>query len=103
MTRERDITGFIKQNNIMNDCNKINPDSSTLYCKNIMHKTLRGSWFKKFHFNSLLAEKLFEGQSIFPQQDGIIVLQFMFYGELIIAELISKEDFNKNYGIDFHS
>lgn len=61
-----------------------------------MRRTYRESWFKKFSLNSILAERLFDGPSIYPQYDGCIVLQFEIFREtLIIAELIKKEDFEK--------
>ena len=65
---------------------QINAVSGTL------QKTLRKSFFKRFHMNSPLAEEIFGKQKM--NSKDIIVLQIMLCGEKeFLMEAIYKEDY----------
>lgn len=59
-------------------------------CSGGIYKTFKKSWFEKLRTNSFRAENLFDKDS------KIIILQMVIFGEgVVLAELIDKEDFEK--------
>lgn len=88
-------------------------------CSGGIYKTYKESWFKRFHLTSRLADELFNSCSIQKVRTGefyksewgyakyddpktenkeVIILQMIICGDMeVIAELITKEDFDKYF------
>lgn len=82
-------------------------------CSGGIYKTYKESWFKRFHLRSDLSDILFKKNKCFyseyvnkysEKEDDyynnkeVIVLQMVICGEMeVIAELITKEDFDKYF------
>lgn len=82
-------------------------------CSGGIYKTYRESWFKHFHLNSDLSDKLFRKENVYYNQEKdeyyteasqwkenkeVLILQMVICGDMeVIAELILKEDFEKYY------
>lgn len=99
---------YNKTKNVYNDTLKINACSGGIY------KTFRESWFKRFHLNSRLMEKLSNFSKVrynarsddyiiptdrdYENAKPIVVLQMVICGDMeVIAEIIYKEDFDKYF------
>lgn len=70
-------------------------------CSGGIYKTYPESWFKRFNLNSPLAEILFKSpheKYTYNKDDNedYIILQMVLCGDMeVIAELITKKDFDK--------
>ena len=65
-----------------------------------LQKTLRNSFFKRFHMNSTMADYVFDTQKLGQYSKEIVVLQIMLCGEKeFLMEAIYKEDYDKIFNI----
>lgn len=92
-------------------------------CSGGIYKTYKESWFKRFHLNSTLSDKLFRKEGCFYNKrtdeystnicslkdkyyddekniNQVIIIQMVICGDMeVIAEMIYKNDFDRYFGI----
>lgn len=95
------LDNYNKVGNTFNNTLKISACSGGIY------KTYPQSWFKRFHLNSEFSKALFKSphernkyENDKDVNEDYIILQMVICGDMeVIAELITKQDFEKNLTI----